>query len=117
MRIELREDFTIGDGWTDDVTFWYPLRTPHGTVLTLMSRDFITCELVRDPDGVWRGRFPALHALPGAWRPPAPGPEWTAPRLVQRVARHAQRIAKQRLRGSSLGALISRNVELRLEPR
>jgi len=111
--IELREDFTIG-GWSADVAFWYPLKGPAGTTLALCGRDFFVCELARERDGVWRGRFPALHAPPGD-APKIATADWTRPRPLVRLMRQARRAAQALLRRPSLERLAGRAVELRLD--
>lgn len=101
QAIELREDHTIGLGWSEDATYWYPLRTPRGTELTIQSRDRVSCRMTLQTGGLWRGRASPLDALPGEGRgrmPPSDLERWRRPSLDRRLFGAARRHAKNLVR-------------------
>lgn len=101
--VELREDGTIGDGWSDDVTYWYPFQG-NAASLTLFSRDFATCELTLGGDGVWRGFSSRFDSMPAAGASStsvierAATAPWQGKSLTRRATGMLRREAKRALR-------------------
>ena len=68
--LELRPDFTIGDGRAEMEMAWMVEEDKDGeVVLTLRNANGPTCFLRRHDDGVWRGRWRVYHRARVELRP------------------------------------------------
>jgi hypothetical protein len=102
--VELRSDQTIGAGWSEDATYWYPLANAGRSAVSLFSRDHRACELVLGTDGVFRGRAALLDRLPGERRgsPASPPGPWQGKSPVHRLVGAVSRGMKRAVRRAGI---------------